>query len=182
MRTHQTKPSVVQPSQTVPDWRCENAPNVTLQDTIVLLCDWHGKLVWKSASGDRLQHGDYLWKGATKPSAEALRSAVARVATLRENCTIEVENDRGEYYRVWMWPLNEPEAAQCGDVSRDSRQSHVQSMSEIGDPRRLAESGKRIQHLCRYVNSPYAVVVLVLARLGGALLARGRRSAHFVLH
>jgi len=113
MRTHQTKPSVVQPSQTVPDWRCENAPNVTLQDTIVLLCDWHGKLVWKSASGDRLQHGDYLWKGATKPSAEALRSAVARVATLRENCTIEVENDRGEYYRVWMWPLNEPEAAIC---------------------------------------------------------------------
>jgi DNA-binding CsgD family transcriptional regulator len=86
---------------------------MTSADTYVVLCDWHGQLVWKSATGDRLQVGDPVWKGATKKSTECLRAAVASVATLRENCTIEVDNERGERFRLWMWPLNDPEIAVC---------------------------------------------------------------------
>jgi DNA-binding CsgD family transcriptional regulator len=42
-----------------------------------------------------------------------MRAAVASVATLRENRTLEVENERGEHFRLWMWPLNDPEIAIC---------------------------------------------------------------------
>jgi DNA-binding CsgD family transcriptional regulator len=87
--------------------------NVTGNDTYVVLCDWHGQLVWKSATGDRLQIGDPLWKGATSKSTECLRAAIASVATLRETCTIEADNERGERFRLWMWPLNDPDIAVC---------------------------------------------------------------------
>jgi DNA-binding CsgD family transcriptional regulator len=40
-----------------------------------------------------------------------LRNAVASVVTLRENHTLEVENDLNEHFRVWMWPLNDPGVA-----------------------------------------------------------------------
>jgi DNA-binding CsgD family transcriptional regulator len=89
------------------------AADVTLDGTWVVLCDWHGRVVWKSASGDRLDIGDPLWKNATKKSFESIRSAVASVATLRENCMIEGDNDRGEHFRLWMWPLNDPDIAVC---------------------------------------------------------------------
>ena len=79
----------------------------------MLLCDWHGKLVWKSAKGDRIQIGDFLWKNASKRSRDRMRSAVANVATLRESCIVEIDNERNEHFRVWMWPLDEPDVAIC---------------------------------------------------------------------
>jgi DNA-binding CsgD family transcriptional regulator len=42
-----------------------------------------------------------------------VKSAVASVVTLRENRTLEVENDRGEHFRLWMWPLSDPDIAVC---------------------------------------------------------------------
>jgi DNA-binding CsgD family transcriptional regulator len=86
---------------------------MTLEGTHVVLCDWHGKVVWKSAAGDRLQIGDHLWNGATKKSAQQLRAAVAGAATLRETCMIEVENERGEHFRLRMWPMSDPDIAVC---------------------------------------------------------------------
>jgi DNA-binding CsgD family transcriptional regulator len=87
--------------------------DATLEGTHVVLCDWHGRVVWKSAQGDRLQIGDHLWKSATKKSTEALRAAVAGAATLRETCMIEVENERGEHFRLRLWPMNDPDIAIC---------------------------------------------------------------------
>lgn len=86
---------------------------MTLEGTHVVLCDWHGRVVWKSAQGDRLQIGDHLWNGATKKSTEALRAAVAGAATLRESCMIEAENERGEHFRLRLWPMNDPDIAVC---------------------------------------------------------------------
>jgi DNA-binding CsgD family transcriptional regulator len=42
-----------------------------------------------------------------------VKSAVASVVTLRENRTLEVENDRGEHFRLWLWPLSDPDIAVC---------------------------------------------------------------------
>jgi DNA-binding CsgD family transcriptional regulator len=84
-----------------------------LADTYVGLCDWHGKLVWKSGGGTRVQVGECLWTHATPKSAVQMREAVASVATLREVRTLEAENDRHEHFRLWLWPLDDPEVAIC---------------------------------------------------------------------
>lgn len=91
----------------------ELASNVTLADTFVVLCDWHGRVVWKSVTGGRLNVGDDIWKNANSKSKKTLRSALANVASLRENCAIEFENDAGEHFRLSMWPLIDPEIAVC---------------------------------------------------------------------
>jgi DNA-binding CsgD family transcriptional regulator len=113
MSGHHTKPAIASPSQTLPRSPLETGPSATLESTHVLLCDWHGQLVWKSSTGDRLQIGDHVWKGATQRSMEAMRTAVASVVTLRASRTLEVENEQGELFRVRMWPLSEPEVAVC---------------------------------------------------------------------
>jgi DNA-binding CsgD family transcriptional regulator len=87
------------------------ASDVTLEGTYVGLCDWHGRVVWKSGSGHRLQIGEELWKNVASRSKESLKNAVASAVTLREHHMLEVENDLNEHFRVWMWPLNDPDIA-----------------------------------------------------------------------
>ena len=111
MNSHHNKQPSAAPSQIFPSAPPKVAPDVTLTDTYVGLCDWHGRIVWKSGSHTRLEIGDELWENAASRSREPLRTAVASVVTLRENRTIEVENRWNEHYRVWMWPLNDPAIA-----------------------------------------------------------------------
>jgi DNA-binding CsgD family transcriptional regulator len=110
---HHTKHAVRPPSQIFPSEPAKVASDATLDETHVLLCDWHGVVVWKSGTGDRIQIGDRLWKYASKKSCDALKAAVAGVATLQEQSTLEVENERGENIRLRMWPLLEPDIAIC---------------------------------------------------------------------
>jgi DNA-binding CsgD family transcriptional regulator len=113
MSRHHTKPTVAPPSQIFPSDPDKVASDATLDETHVLLCDWHGVVVWKSGTGDRVQIGDHPWKHASKKSCDLLKAAIASVATLRENSTLEVENERGEHFRLRMWPLHEPDVAIC---------------------------------------------------------------------
>jgi DNA-binding CsgD family transcriptional regulator len=101
------------PSQISPSTGPQVTRDMTLEGTYVLLCDWHGKVVWKSSVGDRIMLGEEIWKHASKTSIERMRAALASVVALREECTIEVESDRGDHFRFWMWPLSEPEIAVC---------------------------------------------------------------------
>ena len=57
--------------------------------------------------------GEEIWKHGAKTSIDKLRAALASVVALREECMIEVESDRGDHFRFWMWPLGEPEIAVC---------------------------------------------------------------------
>lgn len=113
MGIHHTKVSGRQPSQIRPSALSKVALDATLGDTFVVLCDWHGHVVWRSAASERLQIGDPVWKNMTAKAKEKARAAVASVASLRENCALDVENDRNEVCRVWMWPLTDPEIAIC---------------------------------------------------------------------
>jgi DNA-binding CsgD family transcriptional regulator len=113
MSEHFTKREDEPPSQIAPPAAANVAPGVTLADTYVVLCDWHGRVVWKSGTGDRIRIGDELWKNVASQSKEPLRTAVAGVVTLRENRSLEVENERGEHFRLAMWPLNDPDIAVC---------------------------------------------------------------------
>jgi DNA-binding CsgD family transcriptional regulator len=113
MRGHFSKQADKSPSQISPSATADVVSDVTLADTYVVLCDWRGQIVWKSAAGDRIAIGEEIWKHAASESREGLRVALASVVTLREKCTIEVESDRGDHFRFWMWPLNDPEIAVC---------------------------------------------------------------------
>jgi DNA-binding CsgD family transcriptional regulator len=113
MSGHFTRPVGRSPSQTFPPASVGVASDTTLADTYVGLCDWHGRIVWISGPGERVQVGDELWKYGATRSKELMKSAVASVVTLGENRTIEVEGERGDHFRLWMWPLNDPETAVC---------------------------------------------------------------------
>lgn len=113
VKSHHTKSLKGPTSQSSPSETADVARHATPEGTHVLLCDWHGKLVWKSHGGDRIQIGDPLWKNARGKAREMVRAAVASVTALSESRTLEVENDRGELFRLWMWPLNEPDFALC---------------------------------------------------------------------
>jgi DNA-binding CsgD family transcriptional regulator len=114
------------------------AQDVTLADTYVVLCDWHGCVVWRSGTGERLQIGDELWKGAAARSKDSLRTAVASVITLREYHTLEVEGERNEHFRLWMWPLNDPDIALCILATRIPSELALLTERETGCLRCLA--------------------------------------------
>ena len=89
MSGHHTKRTDGAPSQIIPSAAPKVASDVTLADTYVVLCDWHGCVVWKSTTGDRPHIGDEVWKNATKKSKDVVRTAVASVVTLREHRKLE---------------------------------------------------------------------------------------------
>jgi len=55
MESHHSKQSSAAPSQNFPSTPRKVAPDVTLADRSVGLCDSHGRVVGKSATGSRLQ-------------------------------------------------------------------------------------------------------------------------------
>jgi DNA-binding CsgD family transcriptional regulator len=113
MSRHFSKVANLSPSQISPSAAAHVTSDMTLAGTYVVLCDWHGRVVWKSGVGDRLVIGEEIWKHGAKKSIDKLRAALASVVALREECMIEVESDRGDHFRFWMWPLGEPEIAVC---------------------------------------------------------------------
>ena len=137
---------------------------MTPRELSVLLCDWHGKLVWKSAKGDRVQVGDFVWKNASKRSRERMRSAVASVATLRENCIVEVDNERNEHFRVWMWPLDEPDIAICALAMRIPSELALLTEREKECLRLLAQ-GKSTRDVARHLEIGLTTVHTHLRRI-----------------
>jgi DNA-binding CsgD family transcriptional regulator len=113
MSSHFTKQADSSPSQISPSATAGLASDVTLADTYVVLCDWRGHVVWKSGTGDRVAIGEEIWKHGAESTIDRFRAAFASVVTLQARCTIEVESDCGNYFRFWMWPLNDPEIAVC---------------------------------------------------------------------
>lgn len=87
--------------------------DATLDHVFLILCDWRGQLVWETAKAAALQIGDHVWDHLDPPSQEKARQALARVVTLREQQQVEVRNDRGQWFRAWLWPLESPQVAVC---------------------------------------------------------------------
>lgn len=87
--------------------------DTTLDDTFVALCDWHGHLVWTSKSKSLLQAGEFVWTRLAEGSQETMKATLARVVTLREQQILEIQNELGQQFRVWLWPLESPAIAVC---------------------------------------------------------------------
>ena len=95
-----------------------------------------------------------MWNGAVGASRELLRSAVAKVATLREQRMLEVGNDRGEFFRVWLWPLSEPDIAVCALVMVIPSELSLLTERERACLRCLAQ-GMSTKHPADPFTSPY---------------------------
>jgi DNA-binding CsgD family transcriptional regulator len=89
------------------------AADVMPDDKFVLLCDWQGHVVWGSMAFEQLRVGDVAWSYLAEDSRELAREALARVVTLREHRSLEIANNRGRHFRIWMWPLTAPDIAVC---------------------------------------------------------------------
>ena len=63
MSSHLSKQAVKLPSQNSPSAAASVTSDMTLADTFVLLCDWHGQVVWKSGGDDRATIGEAIWNG-----------------------------------------------------------------------------------------------------------------------
>jgi DNA-binding CsgD family transcriptional regulator len=105
-------------------------------------------VVWKSGTGERVQIGEEIWKAAAIRSKDALKTAVASVVTLRENRTLEVEGQRGEHFRIWMWPLNDPEVALCILATRIPNELALLTEREKSCLRCLAQ-GMSTRDICK---------------------------------
>jgi len=86
---------------------------MTPPDTFILICDWHGKLTWSSATGLGVQVGECAWEMISESDVSIAKEAFARTATLGEAQLIEVQNKEAQRQRMWLWPLGPPEAAIC---------------------------------------------------------------------
>ena len=88
-------------------------PHMTPDNTFVVICDWHGRVVWSSTAQFQTQVGDFAWQYIDARDTLEAQQTFARTATLRENQTIDLRSESGESFRVWLWPLDSPDAAVC---------------------------------------------------------------------
>ncbi|WP_372896077.1 response regulator transcription factor [Stieleria sp.] len=87
--------------------------DVMLDGINVTICDWRGHVIWRSDRKPSWKPGDLAWKHLTGESSERAKLAFAKVVTLGEKATLELENKRGQHSREWLWPLDRPEVAVC---------------------------------------------------------------------
>lgn len=80
----------------------------------VSICDWKGKIVWVSTPDIYTTIGDDAWSHVHESDADRLRETIARATTLDERHQLTVTSKEGNRYRIWLWPLGNPELAVCG--------------------------------------------------------------------
>lgn len=82
-------------------------------DAFVAICDWNGIVKWRSNNTIKTQVGDQGWSNMIPGDAEAFKNAFARTASLHERHMLEIESLNGLRYRIWMWPVGNPDLAVC---------------------------------------------------------------------
>jgi DNA-binding CsgD family transcriptional regulator len=91
----------------------QSSVSVSPNGTFVILSDWRANVLWKSHVESPLQVGELAWRHLDPPSQEEAKQVFSRVVALRETASLEVTNEQGQRFRVWMWPLESPDVAVC---------------------------------------------------------------------
>lgn len=86
---------------------------MTPDNTFVVICDWQGRIVWKSSSVAQSEIGDYAWSDVDEECVLMAKESFAKTISLRESGVIEIKDSLGSHFRIWMWPLNAPDSAAC---------------------------------------------------------------------
>lgn len=88
-------------------------PDMTPDNSYVLICDWQGRLAWSSDEQFTAKLGAPFWKTVRPADLDVAKLAFARTASLSEYQTIEVRDQGNQQIRMWLWPMNPPEWAVC---------------------------------------------------------------------
>ncbi len=88
-------------------------PGTTREATIVVLLDWQGRVVWLSSENPRRDPGQLAEDYVREEDRATVQEAVAEVVNHRKSQELQVVNDVGEHFRVWLWPLDSPDVAVC---------------------------------------------------------------------
>lgn len=104
-----------QPSAKSPPETTEALMTAVLRpgDAFVAICDWNGHVKWLSNSTIKTRVGDLGWSNMIDPDAERFKNAFSRTASLHERHLLEIESRNGLRYRIWLWPVGNPELAVC---------------------------------------------------------------------
>jgi DNA-binding NarL/FixJ family response regulator len=57
--------------------------------------------------------GGFIWEQLTTESQKATKIALGQAVTARETQQLEVVDQKGDRFRLWLWPLDSPEVAVC---------------------------------------------------------------------
>lgn len=69
--------------------------------------------MWGSVPFEKLRIGEFAWEHLEPAYREPAKNAIARAASLRESQSLELVNEAGRRFRVWVWPLLRPDIAVC---------------------------------------------------------------------
>jgi len=87
--------------------------DTTLEPTVVALLDWQGRLVWTSREVKRRELGLAAFEYVRADQREMAKAAVEAAVTRRKQFQMQVVDEFGDHYRVWVWPLDSPDVAVC---------------------------------------------------------------------
>lgn len=82
-------------------------------EVFVAICDWKGRLTWRSSSTGRIPLGQTAWLAFQEADAKRLMDAFARTVALGERHQVEATTKDGLLYRIWLWPLGSADFAVC---------------------------------------------------------------------
>ena len=84
-----------------------------LDGSFVVICDWHGRVIWLNSDQPDLKVNDFAWRYIVDKQQEQCKTALSRVVTLRESQVYDCDNLKGDHFRCWMWPLQSSDMAVC---------------------------------------------------------------------
>ena len=87
--------------------------DTTAEPTVVALLDWQGRLVWTSREVRRREMGLAAFEYVRADQREMAKAAVEQAVQRRKQLQLQVVDDFGDHYRVWVWPLDSPDVAVC---------------------------------------------------------------------
>ncbi len=84
-----------------------------LDGSYVVICDWHGRVIWLNSDQLDLNVNDFARPYIVDEQQEQSKTALSRVVTLGEEQVFDCDDVKGDHFRCWMWPLQSPDMAVC---------------------------------------------------------------------
>jgi len=88
-------------------------PRATREATVVVLLDWQGRVVWISEKDPVRGPGEAAEIYVREDYRTPVQKVVHQVVYHRTAQQLQLVNENGEHYRVWVWPLDSPDVAVC---------------------------------------------------------------------
>jgi len=68
-----------------------------LDESYVLICDWHGRVIWLNRDQLDLNVNDFAWRYIIDEQQEHCKTALSRVVTLGEEQVFDCDDVKGDH-------------------------------------------------------------------------------------